>query len=216
MGNDFWSVIESIVAAFLILDIDDKALPYIKSRVLARARGGRRRLVLSKIKKSVNLIKVANMFKPQIEKNRKLALVPKDELWAAAADKNEVSKPKRALSGGAADEMMRSKDDSVLCVNGSSPPLLSRCNSDGAPMMHQQGRKSFDAADLDQLSAELGLIGTSGLEKEAQLRTAHLSWPRDDVSSQAVCSVAFDVSMFSDRLLVITGSLASAHYQRSR
>ena len=101
--------------------------------------------------------------------------------------------------------MMRSKDDSVLCVNGSSPPLLSRCNSDGAPMMHQQGRKSFDAADLDQLSAELGLIGTSGLEKEAQLRTAHLSWPRDDVSSQAVCHCLRLVDLSLTSLLAAAG-----------
>jgi hypothetical protein len=62
-GNDFWSVIESIVAAFLVLDIDDKALPFIRHKVLARARKQRRGLTMQKVRRTVATIKVTQMFR---------------------------------------------------------------------------------------------------------------------------------------------------------
>ncbi len=179
MGNDFWSVIESIIAAFLILDIDDKALAYIKSRVLARARGGRRRLVLSKIKKSVNLVKAANMFRPKPSKITKRA----QQLHSTCSTPLQNSSQSLAIT----------TSSSAACLAAETQPVnAATCKCDAKASssrdhpvstkddivwgVHRE-HKNRVATDLDLLSAELGLVGSSGcslppLQKEPQLRTA--------------------------------------------
>lgn len=164
MGNDFWSVIESIVAAFLILDIDDKALAYIKSRVLARARGGRRRLVLSKIKKSVNLIKAANLFKPR----------PVLSTWSMPGQSFPPQATVPARSPGGSVSGTQTAPPEAMCNSVVEVDLNDRpVSHDGLSVEHQDRIST----DLELLSAELGLVGSSRcslppLEKEPQLRIA--------------------------------------------
>jgi len=178
-GNDFWSVVESIIAAFLILvmpqnihargqklsmltplirtqDIDDKALPYIKSRVLARARGGRRRLVFAKIKKSVNMIKAANMFKISNAK---------------PARRHGISK--RTYDGARAGQRKRfvSAD-----VSRSSAGLPFACVGPSVPL--QTTASAADSGDHTRISrrvrrASIGAIEQSNAELLSQAAREH-------------------------------------------
>ena len=138
-------------------DIDDKALPYIKSRVLARARGGRRRLVFAKIKKSVNMIKAANMFK--ISNARK------------PARRHGISK--RTCDGARAGQRKRivSAD-----VSRSSAGLPFACVEPSVPL--QTTTSAADSGDHTRISrrvrrASIGAIEQSNAELLSQAAREH-------------------------------------------